>query len=81
MDQSLESLPVRQRIARYREMVAEALRLANDAQDQEVRMHLREVAAVWAALADKAEGEQEERTQAAGSDSKSDDGIRAWMKD
>ena len=81
MDHSVESLPVEQRIARYREMVAEALRLANDAQDQEVRMHLREVAAVWAALADKAEREQEERTQAAGSDSKSDDGTRAWMKD
>ena len=81
MDRSVESLPVQQRIARYREMVAEALRLANDAGDQEVRMHLREVAAVWAALAEKAELEQEERTQAAGSDSKSDDGTRAWMKD
>jgi hypothetical protein len=44
-------------------------------------MHLREVAAVWAALADKAEPEQEERAQAAGSDSKSDDGTPAWMKD
>ena len=81
MDQSVESLPAEQRIARYREMVAEALRLANDAQDQEVRMHLREVAAVWAALADKAEREQAERSQAAGSDSKSDDETRAWMKD
>jgi hypothetical protein len=81
MDQTVESLPVEQRIARYREMVAEALRLANNAQDQEVRMHLLEVAAVWAALADKAEREQEGRARAAGSDSKSDDGIRAWMKD
>jgi hypothetical protein len=81
MDHSVESLPVEQRIARYREMVAEALRVANDAQDQEVRMHLREVAAVWAALADKAEREQEERTHAAGSSSGSDDGTQAWMKD
>lgn len=81
MDRSVESLPVEQRIARYPEMVVEALRLANDAQDQEVRMHLREAAAVWAALADKAERELEERTQAAGSDSQSDNGTPAWMND
>ena len=68
MIQSVEDLPQEQRTARYREMVAEVLRLANDAQDPEVRAQLRELAAVWATLAVKAEPESEESRSTAVAD-------------